>query len=272
MRGFALGLGLLALLALPASAVHAQSPRLRGALADAWLQQALTESDRLDTFGRYLAAPSDVLLGGFFLSTPAWGEAPPATTAAFMASGALMLSAGIGIWANPDPHQAALWHARTSSLGFVGLGAGLLLACADSHSPCDGQPVSRHMTLAIGAIDGGLFLSWFVLSMVNAPPSPYALAISLRGTPPERRYDRVLDFLRRRERARRIGAYVSLPFGLALGTAWIGIAHEAATSTGRTVLYSVGTAMLAFSIGAFVYELVYTTPSEQLVRGQFPID
>jgi hypothetical protein len=159
-----------------------------------------------------------------------------------------------------------------ASLGFTSLGAGLLLSCADSRSPCGRKPVSRHLTVGTGVVESGLFLSMFVFSLLNPPPSPYALANAVRVAPPEQRYDRVLDFLRQRERARRIGAYISLPFGLALGGVWLGLAHETATGTGRTVLYSMGSAMIALSIGLFCYELLYTPPSERLARGEFPVD
>ena len=239
-------------------------------LADAWLQHLLEESELTDTFGRYVAAPSNVLLGAGMMSAPLWGDTRAPTDAAFITGGALMLTAGIGIWAHSDPDAAQLWSARFSSLGFVGMGTGLLLACADESTPCDGRRPGRHLSLAIAIVDTGMFLSWFVLTMVNPAPPVHALARSLPRVARAQHYDRVLDFLRRRERQRAIGAVVTLPWMLGFGAAWLGIAHEASTNTGRTALYGAGSVVIAVSVAMVAYQLLETRPSERMAAGRFP--
>jgi hypothetical protein len=244
----------------------------RASLADGWLDDALHEQSRLDTFGRYVAAPAAVLLGGSAIAGAAVTDSV-GSSASFIAAGGLMLTAAAGQWANSDPAAAQRWYARTSSLGFVALGVGLMLLPSRCDPQCDASHrLAERATFATGAADVGLFMSFFLLSVLLPPPSASALHLQLRGQDPSDRYGAVLDFLKQRERIRRIGAYVATPWLLGLGITTLVLAPDAATSGGRAVVYGMGIGLLALSTFALVYELLRTPDWRRLEAGYGPQD
>jgi hypothetical protein len=256
-------------LSTPGSA-HAQVPDEKGALADAWMRDILERQQNSDDFLRYVGAPAGALMGGSFLAVPAFGELPAATDLAYAAAGAAWMTAAIGAWGTSDPHAAYRWYGSASSLGFISLGVGLAAMCMDDDSHCGEGSLTRPMGTAIGIIDAGLFLTSFVMWMLSPPPSPRALSLSLRGLPSERRHARVHAFLQERERVRRLGGLLAAPWGIAMGVSFVGYAHEAASAEGRAVMYAIGAALLAFTTGATLYELLYTPDSERFLAGQRP--
>jgi hypothetical protein len=262
----------LATLAGPAAHAHAQAivPDERGVLADAWVEHLREQEDDSDTFLRYFAAPAAVFLGGFTLAEPAWGELTPGADLAFVVGGAAFLSAAVGAWATPDPYDAQRWYGSTASLGFAGVGVGLLAFCVDEDSTCNAKPFPRHMGAAIGIVNAGVFLTTFFLWTFAPPPSPGALQLSLRGLPPEQRHARVLTFLERRERSRRLATYLTVPWGIALGASFLGFAHDAGSSDGRALVYGCGGVMLGVVAATTLYELLRTPDTERFLAGERP--
>jgi hypothetical protein len=249
---------------------RAQPTADSAAVADAWARDALQQEATIDTFGRYVAAPAAVLLGGFALVGTAVGELSPGTAAAYALTGTLMLTGAAGVWVNPDPYTARLWFARSVSLAFTALGAGLLLNCAADGGFCRDNEFGRHLVLAAGVLDIGVFVSNFVLTLVAPPPSAGALDLSIRDRPPAERNARVREFLERRERTRRLGNYVSFPWVLGFSVTQLAIAHEAPTSEGRALAYGIGGFVLALSTGLFVSELLRETDVERFDGGELP--
>lgn len=255
-----------------ASGARAQQAEADGKLADAWTEDVLEEQDSQDTLLRYLGAPSTALLGGLFLTEPAWSDlSPPAADVAFVVAGALMATAAVGTWATPDPYDATRWYGSFGSLGFVALGTALIAGCGNGKGGCNHR-VTRHLGVTYGAIDAGLFMSFFLLWALLPPPSPQAYGLSVHGGSPEQRHARVLGFLKERYRRRRIGAYVALPFGVAMGVSLLVLAHEAETSDGRAFMYGAGGVLLAVVAGTTLYELLRTPDFERLEAGERPDD
>jgi hypothetical protein len=175
------------------------------------------------------------------------------------------------MWANSDAYAARRWYSAWASLGFAALGAGLMLSCTGSAQDlCGDHPAMRHMQFAVGAVELGFFSSTFLFSMLAPPPSPRALQRTLRGRGPEQRYDRVLDFLEQRDRLRRVGNYIALPWGLTMGGGAVLLGHEAPTGGGRAVMYGFGSALLAVTTVLFVYELLRTPDADRLAAGERP--
>jgi hypothetical protein len=251
----------------------AQTPApQQDALTDAWVEHVLTQQAQTDTFGRYLAAPADVLLGGLLLTAPAWGDWSAPASAAFVGSGSLMLTGAIGTWSHSDPYSAQLWNSRWVSLGFAGAGGAFAIGCANRDVACGEHEFSRHLGVTIGIANAGLFLSMFVLSAVSPPPSPQDLVRSLRGRPAHERRALTLSFLHERERVRRLSGYIAIPWGLAFGVGLLCVAHEVPTSGGRAALYGWGGAMLALTIGTTLYELLRTPDDRAFELGHRPDD
>jgi hypothetical protein len=242
----------------------------RAALADAWLHDAVRTELNRDSFGRYGAAPLAGLLGGFLLVAPPFAELNPVSTAAYMTSGALMLTAATGMWAASDPGPAQRWYSRWASLGFVSMGIGLMISAASQDFADEGHVLARRFTFVAGATDVGMFLSFFLLSVLTPPESPAALQLSLRSADPEARYARVLDFLKLRAKQQRIAAFVLAPWSMAIGVATIALSPDAATSGGRAFVLGLGIGVVALAAFSVIYELAYTPDWERLQAGESP--
>ena len=116
-----------------------------------------------------------------------------------------------------------------------------------------------------------MFLSSFVTSLILPPPSPTELQLSVQGLQSDEHRARVLEFLRRRDTFQRVASIVALPWGLALSGVMLGTAHEAASTGGEVLLYGLGGLLLAFEVGAFVYELLREPDADKLRRGMLPL-
>lgn len=253
-----------------ATAAHAQIQPDQGAVADAWLRDALEREADLDSFGRYAAAPSAVLLGAAMLIIPPFADQTRSAQVAEMLGGGMMLTAAIGTWAQSDAYAARRWFAAWWSLGFVGLSTGLLLSCGSHDAVCGDQVFANKLGLSIAIGSTAIFLANFVLALLSAPPSAAALELQVRDLPDAQRHTRVHEFLERRERARRIGNYVSFPLGLAYGISQLAFAHEATTSGARVAAFGLGGLVLGLTLGLGLYELLRETDVERLQAGELP--
>jgi hypothetical protein len=250
-----------------ASGVFAQTrgaPQSGTALADVWLNDAVHSEKNQDGFGRYVAAPLSGLFGGFLLAAPPFAGLHPASTAAFMTGGALMLTAATGLWAKSDPAAAQRWFSRWGSLGFVGLGVGLMIAGASHDFP------DERFSFVVGATTAGSFLSQFLLSVLMTPESPGTLQLSLRNADPEARHDRVLDFLKLRAKQQRIATCVLAPWSMALGVGTMVVSSDAATSGGRGFLLGLGIGVVALTTVSVIYELAHTPDWQRFQAGESP--
>lgn len=265
-------LGLLVLLGLCcySAPVRAQSEIMSTAAADAWVAQATMQQDRTDRFGRYIGAPFSVAFAGTAALLPAVLDLAPSTTAAYLSSSALMLTAAIGMWAQPEPYAARRWYAGFAGLGLATWGAGLVLSCTERDEACGKSEGARHLQIGLGIAEAGMFLTSLITSLVLPPPSPTELKLSVQGLQPDEHRARVLEFLRRRDTFQRVASIAALPWGLAMSGVLLGTAHEAASTGGQVLLYGLGGVLLAFEVGAFVYELLREPDAEKLRRGAFP--
>ena len=255
--------------AVPDPAVQA-TPDPRAELTDAWMQDILAKQDQADDGLRYFAAPVALVLGGLFLSMPAWSELTPATDIALVASGAMFLTSAAGTWATPDPYDAYQWYGITSSLAFAGLGVSQIVLCTDEASDCSDHAFLRHMVTSLGIIETGMFMTSLALWAVSPPPSPKLLSLSIHGLPAEQRHARVHAFLREREHVRRLHALLSAPWSAAMGITFLTFAHEASSSGMRAFTYVAGSALLLLTTGSTLYELLSTKDSERFMAGEHP--
>jgi hypothetical protein len=247
----------------PAGASHAE-------LADAWLNDAVRTQHNLDAFARYGAAPLSVALGGFLLVAPPFAELNPASVVSYMAGGALLLTAAIGVWTASDPAEAQRWYARWASLGLVSTGVGLMISAASDDFDSGQNTLARRFSFAAGAVDAGLFLSLFLLNVLMPPESPLAVQLSLRGSDPGQRHARVLEFLKLRSKQQRFAMFVTTPWSLALGVSSIAFSPEAATSGGRAFMLGLGIGVIALSAFSVIYELARTPDWERFEAGEGP--
>jgi hypothetical protein len=246
------------------------APQSRAALADVWLSDAVHAELNLDTFDRYVAAPLAGMFGGFLLVATPFAKLNPVSTVTFTTGGALLLTAATGVWTAADPGTSQRWYSRWSSLGFVSLGIGVMISSASHDLGDEGHVFARRLSFAAGATDVVTFLSLFVLSVLTPPESPAALQLSLRGTAPEARYDRVLEFLRQRSKQQRTASLVLAPWSMALGVAAMALSPEAATSGGRALTLGLGIGVVAWTAFSVIYELAHTQDWERFQAGESP--
>jgi hypothetical protein len=238
--------------------------------AEVWLTHALNEQRLMITFGRYAGAPANVLLAAGLATLPFAVDAAPSTVLAYVSSSALMLTAAIGVWAQPEPYNARRWYGLGTTLGFTALGAGLVLSCLAEDDACGKRGLGRGMQIGIGAFDAGLFLSTAVTALLMPPPSPTALQLSVQNLSAPERHARVLEFLELRDRQRRIAAYVWAPWGVAIGGVFLANAHDAATTEGQVLMYGAGAALIAFNLVALLYEQLRAGDAAKLRMGESP--
>jgi hypothetical protein len=258
-------------LAQEPSSTPSSTPRVD--LADVWLADALRAQARADTFGRYVAAPTLALTGAALLvvpplASPRVNDLTTAATATGMIAGALMLTAAIGTWANPELYAARHWFASWGTLGFAVAGVALMFVSnphGDEH-----HRLAQHELLVFGAVTAVSYTAEFILELATPPGSAAELQRSMQGRAASEREARLGEFLTRRDEQRRLHAVLSAPFPLTVGVSQLLLAHETATASGRAVICVVGGALIALTAIQLVYELLRTPDWQRFDAGEAP--
>jgi hypothetical protein len=252
----------------------------RGALADAWLDAALTQQSGRGEISRFLGGPLVAAGGAALLIASPLSDLRLGAKAWYMGAGGLFLTAAVGLWANPE-YESQRWYTRFGSLAFVALGIGAIFArpggCDVSpFAPDSGCSAARRRidrgVLMLDLSEVSFFFSVFLLDLITPPSSPTALELELRSRGADARYDRVMDFLQQRERRRRTMDCVTVPAYLAFGGGFVWVGTGAATSSGRALTYSLGIGLAAIGVATLIYELVRVPDWKRMERGEGPSD
>lgn len=255
---------------LASSPAHAQVEPVSEPPAEVWLSRTLAEQRRMDKFGRYAAAPVSIVLGGATALLPAVLDTSLASSIAYLGTTAFMLTSAVSLWANEDPDEARRQYAFWGSLGFSAFGAGLILSCATQDEVCPRAGLGRRLQVGVGAFEAGFFVSNAILALFMPPPSASALELSVKNLSGPGRHARVLEFLERRDRQRRVAAYISAPWGLAFGSFLLVEAAGADTTEAKAWLYGLGGSLLAFNLVAFLYDQLRRGDADRLRAGEYP--
>jgi hypothetical protein len=190
------------------------------AVAEAWLSAAVRAEHDYDAGGRYLAMGLYGLLGGFLLVAPPLvandrADVGPKGAAISMGAGALLLGAAATSALVRDPHRAAHWSALVGSLGGIGMSLALAVSSLESRNFLpeltgredngarpDALSSIYGTSLVIASVGLGQLLSGFVVDLALPPESPSVLRGEVASLTPDARYDRIRDFLVRREQRR----------------------------------------------------------------------
>jgi len=260
-----LRLGLIVLLSiacvqLPAAAQEQSQPTL----ARRWLDDALAQQSRADDWRRYLAAPLMVLGGGLLLFDVAHSPDFPLSIPPVAASAALVTGAA-AMWLSADAYASSRWFSRASTLALFALAMRvplLQLRCRDDTFATDCRAA---FTIA-GSYLALLPLTLFLFDLLLPPPDPRTVAQVGPGE-----YERVHEFLRRRERQRRASYFVIIGLSAtAVAAMFIGSARTEVAAL-HYAGYVTGGA-IGLTILALGKLLLRSTADERLAAGLGPDD
>lgn len=247
-----------------------ESPGPSDEVAEAWLAAAVRTEQDYDAGGRYLAMGLYGLLGSFLLVVPPLvasdrADVGPTGAAIGMSAGALLLGAAATSALIRDPHRAAHWSALVGSLGAIGMSLALsvssfesgnflpeLTGREDSGARPDVLSSIYGTSLVIAFVGFGQVLSGFVVDLALPPESPSVLRAEVASLTPDARYDRIRDFLVRREQRRAWQQYTGAAATILSGGLTIYAAGLSDREGARDFGQLTGLAMIASGIGSLI--------------------
>jgi hypothetical protein len=258
------------------------------AVAEAWLSTAIRTEQNYDASGRYIAMGAYGLLGGFLLAVPPLvasdrADVGPKGAAIGMSAGALLLGAAATSALVRDPHRAAYWSALVGSLGGIGMSLALSVSSLESRNflpEVTGREDSGARpgvlssiygtTLAIAFVTLGHVLSGFVVDLALPPESPSVLRTEVARLTPDARYDRIRDFLIRREQRRAWKQYTGAVATILTGGLAIYVSGLSDREDARGFGQLAGLSMIASGIGGLIAYWISDSPVSLLDDGVAP--
>jgi hypothetical protein len=257
-------------------------------VAEAWLSAAVRAEHDYDAGGRYLAMGAYGLLGGFLLVAPPLvsndrADVGPKGAAIGMSAGALLLGAAATSALVQDPHRARHWSTLVGSLGGIGMSLALAVSSLESRNflpELTGREDSGARPDALSSIYGtslvlasvgiGQLLSGFVVDLALPPESPSELRAEVTRLAPDARYERIRDFLVRREQRRAWQQYTGAAATLLAGGLTFHVAGLSDREGARGFGQLTGLTMIISGIGSLISYWISDSSVSLLDEGVAP--